>query len=62
MKEIGTFKILDWFLTSDEHDNNERNNFIIVSFENQSKQNQAKLFTTLVSGIHDFTNLQNLNT
>ena len=52
MKEIGTFKILDWLLTSDEHDNNERNNFIIVWFENQPKQNQAKLFTTFVSRIY----------
>ena len=40
------------FLTSDEHDNNEQNKFIIVSFENQPKQNQAKLFTTFVSRIY----------
>ena len=36
MKEIDTFKILDWLLTFDENDNNQQNNFIIVSFENQS--------------------------
>ena len=30
MKEIGTLKILDWWLTFDEHDNNQRNNFIIL--------------------------------
>jgi hypothetical protein len=52
MKEIGTFKILDWLLTSNEHDNNERNNFITVSVENQSKQNQAKLFIKFVSRIY----------